>query len=381
MRDGDGVKAESGVDPKPGEDGGTADADGAGALGTDAEAVEVDAKPEDGADAEADADTDAKAGAEDEAEPDSGAEAAEPPKRYRSELEFDAPTPPWEDPGKPRNAIIGGLVVLALLGVVALVGWVLFRPSGEEGPSGAVGEPNGPCEIRTVDEAPGGAGIPATEGVAPRSTVVVTTNLGPITVLLFGDLAPCGVASFTNLARTGFYNSAACPSMASSPTEPTLVLRCGTPAKEGGPGYRVRGEHPFSNTAVVDALALVNDDSGRSGAEFAFVRGQSVPTNSMTVIGQVIDGFTVLDSITARAGTAAFQGPPPLPVTVLAVTVAPGTVLNPSGMPTGVPGSGLPGLPGTSGLPGLPGLPGGTPTPGATGTTSPSPTKAARGAD
>lgn len=268
----------------------------------------------------------------------------EPPRR--SSAPPDEDTPPWDRAPRPRNAVIGILVTVALLGAAGLIGWALLRPSLEDGASGVVGDPTGPCELRTVDEMPGGGGVPAVEGIPERSTVVITTNLGQVTVMLFGDLAPCGVASFTHLARQGFYNSASCPSMTSALTEPTLVLRCGMPTEQGGPGYRVRGEHPFSETAVVDALALVNDESGRSGAEFALVRGQSVPTNNLTVIGQVIDGFSVLDSITAQAGAASYAGAPPLPVTVLTVTVQGGPGGGPSGdASSGLPGPGFPGLP------------------------------------
>lgn len=272
-----------------------------------------------------------------------GATAVEPPRR--SSAPPDEDTPPWDRAPRPRNAVIGILVTVALLGAAGLIGWAMLRPSLDDGSSGAVSDPTGPCELRTVDEMPGGGGIPAVEGIPERSTVVITTNLGQVTVLLFGDLAPCGVASFTHLASQGFYNSATCPSMTSALTEPTLVLRCGMPTEQGGPGYRVRGEHPFSETAVVDALALVNDESGRSGAEFALVRGQSVPTNNLTVIGQVIDGFGVLDSITAQAGAASYAGAPPLPVTVLTVTVQGGPA------PSGGASSGLPGGPGFPGLP------------------------------
>jgi len=265
--------------------------------------------------------------------------ADEPPRR--SSAPPDEDTPPWDRAPNPRNAVIGILVTIGLLGAAGLIGWALLRPSLEDGSSGAVGDPSGPCELRAVDEMPGGGGVPAAEGVPERSTVIITTNLGQITVMLFGDLAPCGVASFTHLARQGFYNSNPCPSMTSALTEPTLVLRCGMPTDQGGPGYRVRGEHPFSDTAVVDALALVNDESGRSGAEFALVRGQSVPTNNLTVIGQVIDGFSVLDSITAQGGAASYAGAPPLPVTVLTVTVQGGP-----GGPSSGPSSGFPGFPG-----------------------------------
>ncbi|MEV0647959.1 peptidylprolyl isomerase [Phytomonospora sp. NPDC050363] len=263
--------------------------------------------------------------------------AEEPPRRSAPPQED---TPPWDSPGRPRNAVIGILLTVALLGAAGLIGWAMLRPSIEDGSTGAVSDPSGPCELRTVDEMPGDGGVPAVEGIPERSTAVLTTNLGQVTVMLFGDLAPCGVASFTHLSRQGSYNSATCPSMTSALTEPTLILRCGIPTDQGGPGYRVRGEHPFADTAVVDALALVNDADGRSGAEFALIRGQSVPTNNLTVIGQVIDGFGVLDSITAQGGAASYAGPPPMPVTVLTVTVLGG----PPG-PSSSSGSGLPGLP------------------------------------
>lgn len=290
----------------------------------------------------------AQAAAEDEA----AREREEPRRSAPPPIPADAP--PWESPGRPRNAIIGMIIVVALLGAAALVGWVLFKPTAPDGPSGAVGEATGPCELRTVDELPGGGGEPVFGQTPQRQTVVITTNVGTVTALLFGDLAPCGVASFDNLAARGYYTAKPCPEMTTALTEPTLVLRCGEPAGQGGPGYRVRAEHPFSDAPVADALALVNDERGLAGGEFAFVRGQSLPTNNLTVIGQVIDGFAVLDSIGASGGGQNYAGPPLQPVSILSVTVQ--SALNPSGFPPGSPppSGGL--SPGTSPRPSSPGV-------------------------
>ncbi|GLZ81127.1 hypothetical protein Afil01_59340 [Actinorhabdospora filicis] len=309
----------------------------------DAPPTETDTPDEDAKSAAA-----AQAAAEDEA----AREAAREAPRRSSPPPIPADAPPWESPGRPRNAIIGMIIVVALLGTAALVGWVLFKPSAEDGPSGALGEATGPCELRTVDELPGGGGEPVFGQTPQRQTVVVQTNLGTVTALLFGDLAPCGTASFANLAARGYYSAKACPDMTTAVTEPTLVLRCGEAAGQGGPGYRVRGEHPFSDQPVADALALVNDTHGLSGGEFAFVRGQSIPTNNLTVIGQVIDGFAVLDSIAAGGGGQAYAGPPPQPVTILAVTVQ--SALSPSGLPAGSPPPSGSLSPGTSPRPGSP---------------------------
>lgn len=273
----------------------------------------------------------------------------EEPRRSSPPIATDAP--PWESPGRPRNAIIGMVLVLALLGVAGLVGWVLFKPTADE-PTGAVGEASGPCDMRTVDELPGGGGEPVFGQAPPRQTVTIVTNLGNVTAMLFGDLAPCGVTSFANLAARSYYTSKACPEMTTAMTEPTLVLRCGEPAGQGGPGYRVRGEHPFADAPVVDALALVNDERGLSGGEFAFVRGQSIPTNNLTVIGQVIDGFGILDSIAATGGGQTFTGAPPQPITILSVTV----LSSANGLPPVVPSTSGSVSPGASPRPSSPGV-------------------------
>ncbi|GAA4911232.1 cyclophilin family peptidyl-prolyl cis-trans isomerase [Stackebrandtia albiflava] len=298
------------------------------------------------------------------------AEATAKPAKVRrprpEELEPDDPfggTPPWLQRGDGRRTALGITLTLALVAVVGAVGWLLFG-GPEETDANAQTDPGDPCHVAEYQDQ-GLMIAPPRLGVAPdRVTATVATNFGPVTVLLFGDLAPCGVSGFTYLAGQGFYAGNNCHRITTQPMAPTVTLRCGDPtgSGNGGPGYRFRSEQKSEGRAVLDSFALINDGTGQAGSAFAFVRGQSIPTASLSVIGQVIDGFEVLDQIGGSAGLEPFDGLPPQPVTILGVTVTEGTVTLP---PSGQPGSGLPG----SGTPSGTATPSGTPS----GIDSPSP--------
>ncbi|CAM3194796.1 peptidylprolyl isomerase [Stackebrandtia soli] len=274
---------------------------------------------------------------------------------------FGDSTPPWLRQGSARRSAIGLGLTIALVAVVAVVGWALFRsPESTADPDST--QDGGGCDV--VESADSGLLIaPPTLGDAPpRQTATITTNYGEITVLLFGDVVPCGVSGFNYLAQQGFYANSPCYRLTTQQQAPTVTLRCGDPTGtgSGGPGYRFRAEQKFSGEPTFDALALINDGSGRAGSTFAFLRGQSVPTASVSVIGQVIDGFEVLDQIGGSAGLDPYDGSPPQQVVITSVTITDGTVTLPptslpSGTPTGTPSQTPSGeAPTTPTIPGLP---------------------------
>lgn len=237
-------------------------------------------------------------------------------------------TPPWQRSGGWKRGLAGLGAVLLTTGSVAAVTWLAFRDEG--GQAAHDGEIiSSQCHVTEADDAGEGAG-PMSPGTPPeRSLAVVQTNYGDITVMLWGDLAPCSVTAFTHLAETGFYYSHACDRLTTQAIDPTAILRCGSPMSDSdpesdetfGPGWRFQAETGMAGNDVADVLALVTDDRGRAGAAFALIRGAAIPTAGVSVIGGIVDGYEVLDQIAALSETVESDGPPQAPVEIWDVYV------------------------------------------------------------
>jgi len=263
------------------------------------------------------------------------------PSRHRSETEHEqlGSSPvgsnpyrgvaPWQREGgsswKRGLAGLGAVVLTA--GSIAAVAWLAFRDGGgEAGESGEVISEQ--CDITEADDA-GPEVDPMEPGTAAdRSIATIQTNYGEIAVMLWGDLAPCGVEAFAHLAQTGFYTSHDCDRLTTQAVDPTAILRCGSPGfdpensdESTGPGWRFQAETGMAGEDVADVLALVTDDRGRAGGAFALIRGAAVPTAGVSVIGGIVDGYEVLDQIAALSETVEYDDVPPVPVEIWGVTV------------------------------------------------------------
>ena len=244
-------------------------------------------------------------------------------------------TPPWQRSGGWK-AGLGGLAALVLTaGSIAGVAWLAFRDAGDE--SG--GDPeviSEQCQVVESEDAGPEADPPAAGDPADRTVVSIETSHGTLDVLLWGDLAPCGVKAFLDLARSGFYDSHDCDRLTTAETSPWVILQCGRPGWEPGsddsygPGWRFQTEVGMAGNDVQDVLALVTDETGRAGSAFTLVRGRAVPTANVSVIGGIVDGFEVLDALTWIPDERVFDGPPPEPVTIYGITVS-----EESDLPTG----------------------------------------------
>ncbi|MEU6246854.1 peptidylprolyl isomerase [Glycomyces sp. NPDC047010] len=264
-------------------------------------------------------------------------------------------TPPWERGSGWKRGLAGLGAVVLTAGSIAGVAWLAFRDGGGEG--GDTGEViSARCNVTEANDAGNGADPLQPAAPPERSLAVVQTNYGEIAVMLWGDLAPCGVDAFTHLAEAGFYANHECDRLTTQAVDPTAVLRCGSPGADPesedsyGPGWRFQAETGMAGNDVADVLALVTDDRGRAGSAFALIRGAAVPTAGVSVIGGIVDGFEVLDEIAALTDTVESDGAPPVPVEVWSVTVTeladlpsgPDTVGElttgvPTGLPTGLP--------------------------------------------
>jgi cyclophilin family peptidyl-prolyl cis-trans isomerase len=237
-------------------------------------------------------------------------------------------TAPWqrEGGGSWKRGLAGLGAVLLTAGSIAAVAWLAFRDDGPGGGGGAEEVIAEQCRVTEADDAneadPMEPGAPA-----DRSIATVQTNYGDVSVMLWGDLAPCGVQAFTHLAQTGFYTSHECDRLTTQTVDPTAILRCGSPGADPdsedshGPGWRFQAETGMAGEDVADVLALVTDERGRAGSAFALIRGAAVPTAGVSVIGGIVDGYEVLDQIAALTATVAYDDAPPVPVEVWGVTV------------------------------------------------------------
>ncbi|GAB3655045.1 peptidylprolyl isomerase [Glycomyces tarimensis] len=245
-------------------------------------------------------------------------------------------TPPWQRGGGWKRGLAGLGALLLTVGSVAGVSWLAFRDTGGEGIQ--VGDViHERCSVTEADDAEPTVDAPRLGTPADRTIATIETNYGSVDVMLWGDLAPCGVEAFLHLAQTGFYDDHDCDRLTTQEIMPTAILHCGQPGAAGaestesfGPGWRYETEVGMAGVDVEDVLALVTDESGKSGSAFTLIRGQAVPTAGVSVIGGIIDGYEVLDAIAALADTVEYDGEPPQEVTVYAVTI-----VEESDLPTG----------------------------------------------
>ncbi|ADD45471.1 peptidylprolyl isomerase [Stackebrandtia nassauensis] len=281
--------------------------------------------------------------------PDTDRKAARKEAR-RQPLNPDDPEPTWLARGSGGRTIVGIVLVLVMVAGIAALGWWLFEPaSAESTDDGKLTSED--CRVSEAKDEAATVRLPPSLGkTEPRATATVTTNVGELTVLLFGDVSPCGVSGFEYLTRQGFYANSPCYRLTTQQTDPTVTLRCGDPTGtgKGGPGFRYQAEDAFTGEVGRDYVALINDRKGMAGGSFAFVRGESKPTAALSVIGQVISGHGVLDQIGAAAGVDPYDDEPAQPVVIQKITIKTGTVtLPPSDNGSSPSSSGVPTTSGT----------------------------------
>jgi cyclophilin family peptidyl-prolyl cis-trans isomerase len=122
----------------------------------------------------------------------------------------------------------------------------------------------------------------------------IETRYGTIEFELNVVDAPLTVASFVELARTGFFSG-----MRIHRVVPDFVVQAGDPRGdgEGGPGYSLRDERselPYLRGTV--GMALSTKDTGGSQF-FITVSPQPNLDSQYAVFGRVVKGFDVLDQL------------------------------------------------------------------------------------
>ena len=125
------------------------------------------------------------------------------------------------------------------------------------------------------------------------------TAKGDIKVQLFADRVPQTVNNFVFLAREGFYNDTTFHRVLDG-----FMAQTGDPTGtgSGGPGYQFGDE--FSPTLTFDRpglLAMANSGPGTNGSQFFITFAPTDWLNGMhTIFGEVIEGQTILDTLTRR---------------------------------------------------------------------------------
>jgi peptidyl-prolyl cis-trans isomerase B (cyclophilin B) len=138
-----------------------------------------------------------------------------------------------------------------------------------------------------------------------KTTAVIKTKFGDITVKFFPKVAPNHVKNFIDLAQSGFYNGTIFHRVI-----PGFMIQGGDPNTKGpdrssygmgGPGYNVKAEFsklPHKRGTLSMARAALPDSAG---SQF-FICVAPAPSldGKYTVFGEVTSGMEVVDKIISQ---------------------------------------------------------------------------------
>ena len=138
-----------------------------------------------------------------------------------------------------------------------------------------------------------------------KTTAVIHTKFGDITLKFFPDLAPNHVKSFIDLANSGFFNGTTFHRLV-----PGFVIQGGDPNTKsddrskhgmGGPGYTLKAEFSkkLHKKGILSMARSGHPDS--AGSQF-FICVAPAPflDGQYTVFGEMIQGMEVVDKIVAQ---------------------------------------------------------------------------------
>lgn len=150
-----------------------------------------------------------------------------------------------------------------------------------------------------------------TQVIDPEKEYIATikTESGDIVLELYPDTAPINVNSFAFLAQQGWYKDVTFHRVL-----PGFVAQGGDPSATGFgfPGYQCGDEVTPSRTFDGAGLvSLANSGPNSNGSQF-FITYDATPTlnENFTIIGRVIEGMEVAESITPRDPQSNPNAPP-----------------------------------------------------------------------
>jgi cyclophilin family peptidyl-prolyl cis-trans isomerase len=146
--------------------------------------------------------------------------------------------------------------------------------------------------------------------INPQKEYIATmkTEKGDVVIQLFADKAPLAVNSFVFLAREGWFNN-----ITFHRVLPGFVAQAGDPSGSGfgGPGYSFNNEITDLLFDKPGVLGMANAGPGSNGSQFFFTfKPEPDLDGQYTIFGEVIEGMSVLESLTPR-NPAQQMGLPP----------------------------------------------------------------------
>jgi len=246
---------------------------------------------------------------------------------------------------RKRQAQAGVGAGLALILIVLGTTWLLGGfSSSEANPAASAGS----C-VWTEKSAAANPGVKQT-GTPPSGelrsgfeTMTITTNQGPINVLMDLSKTPCTAASFAFLGQQNFFSGSHCHRLNTE----AKTLTCGDPNSDGtgGPSYQFANEDlpttPIAPPGSPDVTAsaspgatyyakgtvvLVNTGADTNGSQFTIVYGDgSTLSPAYSVVGTVTSGLDIVEKVAqggaANDGKTAVEGKPVIDLTIQQLVV------------------------------------------------------------
>lgn len=225
--------------------------------------------------------------------------------------------------GGPSRTLIAGFVLLVAVAAVVIVVLVTGGDDEGNGTQSAGGLPGG-CEEVSAPE-PKQVNLSAPASLEPvGGTAVVETSCGAFRIALDAERAPITVASFENLVNEGVYDGTTFHRIV-----PGFVIQGGDPAGDGtgGPGYTVDEPPPGDLAYLQGVVAMAKSEAeppGRSGSQFFVVLSADagLPPD-FALVGEISEGFDVVEAIAGLGDEASQDGAPTAPVLIEQITLEP----------------------------------------------------------
>ncbi len=139
-----------------------------------------------------------------------------------------------------------------------------------------------------------------------KTTAVIETKFGAITLKFFPDVAPGHVKNFLELAKKGFYNGTIFHRVI-----PGFMIQGGDPTTKdparraaygtGGPGYTIKAEfNDKPHLRGTLSMARTGDPNGAGSQFFICVKDTPFLNHQYTVFGEVVSGMEAVDKIVAQ---------------------------------------------------------------------------------
>lgn len=142
----------------------------------------------------------------------------------------------------------------------------------------------------------------STQSSSAQSEVMVYTNMGEFTLLMYDTIVPITAGNFIDLASAGYYDGVIFHRVIDN-----FMIQGGDPTGtgSGGPGYSIDDEFDPRMSNVQKTISMANSGPNTGGSQFfinlvnnTYLDYNQSPTSSKhPVFGVVIDNFSVVQAI------------------------------------------------------------------------------------